>query len=142
MTTTQTLGMSLALGVSLFSLTIFFGWLSRSYSGIHFHLLKWIFLPTLGYGIALGINCALQLISCGKTNISQIAIGGIPVLISIVGFLLISMIGFVRAPIASALPAQYQLAYGTILSVAFYMFWAGMFGEAISGGFAQGCGSS
>jgi len=140
MTTTQTLGMSLALGVSLFSLTILFGWLSRSYSGINFNLLKWLFLPTLGYGIALAINSALQYISCGTINISQLALGGIPVLISIVLFLLLSLLGFVQAPIAMALPLRYQPMYGTILAVAFYMFWAGMFGEAISGGFAQGCG--
>lgn len=140
MTTTQTLGISLALGISLVTLTVFFGWLSVSYHGINFNLLKWIFLPTLGYGIAIAINCALQYISCGTINISQLAIGSIPVLLSILGFLVLSLIGFVQAPIAIALPLRYQPMYGKILAVAFYMFWAGMFGEAISGGFAQGCG--
>jgi hypothetical protein len=141
MTTTQTLGMSLALGVSLFSLTILFGWLSRIYGKIDFNFFKWIFLPTLGYGIALGINCALQYISCNSIKISQIAIGTIPVALSILVFLLISTLGIVQAPIQMALPIRYQPVYGTILAIAYYMFWAGMFGEAISGGFAQGCGS-
>jgi hypothetical protein len=35
----------------------------------------------------------------------------------------------------------YRIKYGPSMALAFYMFWAGMFGEGIAGGFAQGCPS-
>jgi hypothetical protein len=38
-----------------------------------------------------------------------------------------------------AVSVSYKAQYGGLLAIAFYMFWAGMFGEAIAGGFIQGC---
>jgi hypothetical protein len=141
MSTTETLGLSLALGVILFGMTLLFAWMSDVY-GVNYTFLKWLVLPTLGYCVALGLNAVTQYVSCnGAINISQLSLGSIPIVLSIYFFLLLSLFGFVRAPIQSALSMNLRLKYGTTFAIAFYMFWAGMFGEAISGGFAQGCGN-
>jgi hypothetical protein len=141
MSTTQTLGLSFAMGSCLLGITLLLGWLSNEYK-LNANLLKWLLLPTLGYCIALGLNLFMQYVSCGKVFVEQIALGSIPVLVSILIFLLLTLVGFVRAPIQSAVPLVLREKYGGILSIGFYMFWAGMFGEAISGGIAQGCGKS
>jgi hypothetical protein len=142
MSTTETLGLSLALGVILFGMTLLFAWMSDVY-GVNHTFLKWLVLPTLGYCVALGLNSVTQYVSCnGSVNINQISLGSIPVVISIYTFLLLTLLAFVRAPIQSALSPNLRLKYGTTFSIAFYMFWAGMFGEAVSGGFAQGCGGT
>jgi phosphate/sulfate permease len=139
-TTAQTLGLSVGLGMCLFAITIFFGWLSISYN-LNQNFLKWVLLPTLGYIIAIGFNSLIQGVSCKNVEFYQIAVGSLPVLTFIYFFLLLTLLGFVRAPIQSAVPLRYRQIYGGILSIGFYMFWAGMFGEAVSGGFAQICKS-
>jgi hypothetical protein len=122
-------------------LTLFLSWLSINYS-INENLLKWCLLPTLGYGFAIGFNSFLQYVSCGSVNPTQIALGSIPVIVSILLFLLLSLSGIVRAPIQSAVPLVLRLKYGGIVAITYYMFWAGMFGEAIAGGFSQSCGTT
>jgi hypothetical protein len=133
-----TTGISFAVGVSLVGISLFLSWLSTNY-GFNMDLLKWLLLPTLGYLVALGLNMFLQQVSCGKSSITQIAIASSPIPIAILFFLLITLIGFVRAPIESAVPLAYRTQYGQSMALAFYMFWAGMFGEGLAGGFAQGC---
>jgi hypothetical protein len=133
-----TTGISFAVGVSLAGIARFLSWASTNY-GFSIDLLKWIVLPTLGYLVALGLNMFIQQVSCGKSSITQIAIGSSPVPIAILFFLLITLVGFVRAPIESAVPLAYKIQYGQSMALAFYMFWAGMFGEGLAGGFAQGC---
>jgi len=127
------------MGLSLLGITLFLNWLSITFSlsGTAF---KWLLLPTFGYMTAIGLNSFTQYVSCGTIKPSQIAIGSISVLVSIYFFLLLSLLGFIRAPIQAVLPLVLQPKYGEVIAVSFYMFWAGMFGEAIAGGFAQGCG--
>jgi hypothetical protein len=127
------------MGISLLGLTLFLSWLNTTFL-FDITVLKWLLLPTVGYMIAIGLNGFTQYVSCGTVNPYQIAIGSIPVVLSIFFFLLISLAGIVRAPIQSAVPLVLQPKYGEVVAVGFYMFWAGMFGEAIAGGFAQGCG--
>jgi hypothetical protein len=67
-------------------------------------------------------------------------LSSLSVLLFVVFFLLLSNIGFLQSPILSAVPQNLHFKYGYLLVLAFYMFWAGMFGEAIASGFAQGCG--
>lgn len=129
------------MGTSLLGMSLFMGWLATTY-GFSQTVLKWLLLPTLGYGIALGLNSGVQQVFCKRLNIKQIAIGSISVPVAILLFLALSMIGFVRAPIEQAIPLAYRYQFGSSMALAFYMFWAGMFGEAIAGGSAQACPAS
>jgi hypothetical protein len=132
--------MSVCIGISLFTLTFLLAYLHLNYN-FSLGLLKWILLPTLGYCITLGFNSFVQSVSCGSININQIALGSLPVLGFITIFLLLSLMSFVKSPVISAVPPNLRFNYGEIFAIAFYMFWAGMFGESISSGFAQSCSS-
>jgi hypothetical protein len=122
-------------------ITLLINWLSINYS-LNETIMKWVLLPTLGYAIAIGLNAFIQYISCGTINSSQIALGSLSVLFSILFFLLLSSLGFIRAPIQSAVPLSLQVKYGYAIALGYYMFWAGMFGEAIAGGVAQSCNTA
>ena len=69
-----TTGISFAVGISLAGIALFLSWASTNY-GFSIDLLKWLILPTLGYLVAIGLNIFLQQVSCGKSSITQIAIG-------------------------------------------------------------------
>ena len=139
MPTGTTVGLSVAVGMALAATALTTGWLSIRY-GLNQNLLKWIVLPTVGYAIALAINAFVQQISCGSVRMEQIALANIPVLGAILLFLLITLSSMVRGPIEQAVDGVYRAQWGGIFAIAFYMFWAGMFGEAFAGGLAQSCG--
>ncbi len=136
-----TFGLSFAMGSALVSLSLLLGWVSRTFL-VDQTLLQWILLPTLGYVVALGINSLVQQMFCGKINIKQLAVGATTIPIAVVLFLLLMLLGFVRAPVVQAVPLAYRMQYGATMALAFYMFWAGMFGEGLAGGFAQACPAS
>jgi len=128
--------MSVAIGIALFTITLLIGHISMSYN-INANILKWIVLPTVGYGITLGFNSFIQSVTCHSINISQIAMGSLSVPIAILLFLLLSLSSFIRSPVEAAFKGSASMLY----AIAFYMFWAGMFGESIASGFAQSCAS-
>jgi hypothetical protein len=130
--------MSLAVGIALFATTIFLGWISNRYKW-NADLLKWLVLPTIGFGTALGLNSGLQYAICGSLNFPQIAQGSLVVLGSIILFLLLTLVKFIRAPIEGIVPPQYYKQWGGLIALSYYMFWAGMIGETFAGGFAQSC---
>lgn len=134
----QTFAVSFALGSILFVLTLFLGWLSTSIQ-FRFSYLKWMLLPALGYLLALGINSGVQAASCGSVKLGQIALGAIPVPLAIVAGLILTMSSFVRSAVSAAVPLSLRPSFGEPVAIGFYMFWAGMFGEAFSGGFATSC---
>lgn len=138
MAASQILGLSFAMGTALFATTIILGWISMQYNW-NANLLKWLILPSIGYGVALGINSATQYITCKQINIEQIAISSTTIPVAIYAFLLLTLISFIRKPIEMAVPVSYQAQYGGLFAIAFYMFWAGMFGEGLGGGFSQAC---
>ena len=100
---TTILFLSIAVGVSLFTLVILFGFLYSTYK-INADLLKWFLLPTFGYGITLGLNAFIQSLTCGSVQIKQIAMGSLTVPIAILFFLLLTLISFVRSPVEAAVP--------------------------------------
>jgi hypothetical protein len=134
----QTLGMSAAMGASLIGITILLGWLHIQ-SGWNDNMLKWFLLPTLGFLVAFGLNSILQYTTCNTVKLKQVAYGSSTVLIFILLGLILTLSSTVRSPIESIVPAPYKSSYGGIYAIAFYMFWSGMFGEAIASGFAQSC---
>jgi hypothetical protein len=137
MATTQTLALSLGMAIIMVALVVVCNWAVNS-AKVSGTLLQWIVLPALGYCIALGLNTSVQLISCGSIRIKQLAVGALSVPAAVLVFLLLTLIPFVRLPIAQILPQSYR-SMGDYLSLIFYMFWAGMFGEAMAGGLAQSC---
>jgi hypothetical protein len=138
MAASQLLGLSFAMGAALFTITVLLGWFSMQYSWSA-NLLKWLLLPALGYVVALGINSTIQYISCKTIKPGQIAIISSSIPIAIYAFLLLTLISFIRSPIEMAVPESYKAKYGGLFAIAFYMFWAGMFGEGLAGGFSQTC---
>jgi hypothetical protein len=140
MGTAQNLGLSLAMGMTLFSITILLGWVNTTY-GINGNFLKWVVLPVLGYGIAFGINGAVHSSSCKTFNAAQVALGNLSILGAILITLLVTLSSFIRSFIEVAVPPVYRTKYGGAIALGFYLFWAGMFGESIAGGFAQSCAS-
>jgi hypothetical protein len=136
--TGSTLGMSFAVGLALFATTMLLGWLSKLYN-FNANILKWLVLPTIGFGVALGLNSGLQYAICGSLNFPQIAQGSLVVLGSIILFLFLTLLSFIRAPIEGIVPPEYYKKWGGVIALAYYMFWAGMIGETFAGGFAQSC---
>lgn len=141
MAASQILGLSLAMGMSLFTITILLGYGSNQYNWSP-NTSKWIILPILGYGIALALNTLNQYISCKTIQIQQLALTSTFIPIAIYVGLCLTLISVIRKPIEMAVPTSYKAQYGGILAIAFYMFWAGMFGEGLSGGFSQTCPST
>jgi hypothetical protein len=137
MATTQTFALSLAMGVIMVTLVMLCNWIVK-YTNVSGTLLQWIVLPALAYCIALGLNAIVQSISCGSIRIKQLAVGAVSVPAAVLGFLLLTLIPFVRAPISQILPLKYS-DMSDYVALIFYMFWAGMFGEAMAGGLAQSC---
>jgi hypothetical protein len=139
MSTEITLISSIAIGIALISIVFLLGWLKDQYA-LNINFLKWIVLPLIALGFSLGTNSTINFFLCKKVNISQISYGSIFVVLSVILFLGLSSIGFLQSPILSAVPQYLHSNYGYIFVLSFYMFWAGMFGEAIASGFAQSCG--
>ena len=136
-----TFGLSFSMGAALVGISLFIGWLAVTYK-FNETAMKWLLLPTIGYGLALTMNASVQQVFCKKVAIKQIAIGSTVIPVAILSFLGLTMLGIVRAPVEQAVPLAYRLQYGSSMALAFYMFWAGMFGEALAGGFAQACPAS
>lgn len=130
----------MTVGVGLSTLTLLLGWMNIQYS-INGNMLKWFILPTLGYGLTFTLNSFIQRTTCGSTNLAQIAKGSITVPLAMFGFLLLTLLQRVRSPIEISVPAELRAQYGGIFALAFYMFWAGMFGESVAAGLAQSCPS-
>jgi hypothetical protein len=135
MATTQTLVLSLAMGFIMVALVLLCNLFVKYVSGT---VLQWIILPALAYGFALGLNAFIQSNTCGSIHIKQLAVGAVSVPAAVLGFLVLTRIPFLRAPIAQILPLKLS-GMGEYVALAYYMFWAGMFGEAMAGGLAQSC---
>jgi hypothetical protein len=141
MASSQIFGLSVAMGLSLVCITLFLGWLNL-HLGWNGNMLKWLVLPALGFGIALSLNSFVQQTLCGRINASQIALGSTVVLGAILLSLVLTLSSTIRSFIEVAVPPLQRARYGGMVAVAFYLFWAGMFGEAFAAGFAQSCASS
>lgn len=139
MPTAQTTGLSIAIGGVLVGLTFLFAWITR-YIGAPGWAMQWIALPIFGYLIAFGINTATHIANCKKKqNIQLLAFNTLSVPIAILLFNILTNFNVILLPIQNTLPSSVKMEYGKIIPFAFYMFWAGMFGEAYAAGFINGC---
>ena len=133
-----TMGASLGIGLFLTAATIFLGWVGMTYN-VNQQIIRWISLPLLGYGITLGFNAGIQRLTCKSINIKQIATASAFTPGLVLLGLLLTLSGFVRSSIEMAVPLASRITYGPIFAIAFYMFWAGMFGGALGMGFSLSC---
>lgn len=135
-----TIGMSLISGLCLFTTTVAMGYISQQFD-LSFTLLVWIAMPVLGYLIATAINTLTQQVSCSKIDIKKVFMSSLYNPIFIVAFLVFSWFSGLRSPIEGILTFIQDPFVKTTVAYGYYMFWAGLFGEAIGSGIAQGCGS-
>jgi hypothetical protein len=118
----------------------FMGWLSNTY-GWNPDLLKWIIFPVISYLVAFGFNALTQVISCRTVQFPKVALLSLIVPGFILIAFLLTLLSFVRSPIEIALPLSARSQYGGMVALAFYTFWATMFGEAFSAGYMTDCPS-
>jgi hypothetical protein len=125
---------------------------------------QWIVFPVIMYILSVCVFLIGNTIYCkGPVNVGRAFISSLSTYISVIGFMIVSSFSFLRIPIASVLgriviptnimkQADKQLyssqgilaleyLFPTLkgLSVAFYMFFAIMFGQVITSSLSQTC---
>ncbi len=96
-------------------------------------------LPIITYLFSALVIGTYHKLSCNTFDIQTIAKSSAIPSASVVFFLLLSMIGFVRSIVKNVLPLDLQNSFGDALAVSFYMFWAGIMGGQIGLGMASAC---
>lgn len=96
-------------------------------------------LPVITYVLSVGIVGVYHNLSCKTFDIVKILKSSAIPAASVVFFLLLSMIGFIRAIVKNVLPLNLQNSFGDALAVSFYMFWAGVMGGQVGLGMASAC---
>lgn len=136
--TAVTLGMSAISGISLFATTILIGYISNEF-GYSFLLLMWIAMPIVAFAVASAINTLTQKVSCPNINVKKVFGNSGFNSVFVLAFLALAWFSGVRSPIEGVLTFIQDPITRETVAYGYYMFWAGLFGEAIGAGLAQGC---
>ena len=80
-----------------------------------------------------------QAIVCKTVEMKQIALISLMIPGAVLISLLLTLLQFVRSPIEVAIPIAQRNAYGSTFAIAFYSFWASMFGNALGSNFITAC---
>ena len=139
MGTGEIIAFSFAEGLLLFLATSLVG-LFASQASQHTDVFVWMFLPVFGYVSTFGLLSGLNYSNCKSVNVPLVARASLFTVAAVIVFLLLSKLSFFQGFIIPALPYTLQESVGPTVAVAFYMFWAGMYGGAIGSGFASSCG--
>lgn len=132
---------------------ISFSILQGALMGIMYPLLMWL-VPTLyytnpllmflviipiAYITSLGINSLVQYLQCQKVNMGQVAaVSAItPGFVGVFG-VLAYYLPIIRGPIESLVPLGTQESKD-LWGYLFYLFWAGMYGQAVASGLLSSC---
>ena len=104
------------------------------------YLIFFVILPIISYGLGFLLNLLSQYVACSKINFPQIALNSIfgPLFVFMALFLLY-IIPSLENPIRTILPFSVEEPFRKGLSQSFYIFWAGLYGQAIATGFLQTC---
>jgi hypothetical protein len=119
-----------------------------------FSITLFVIFPILMYFCSSALSIAGQKIACGRVNVSQAFLGGLPTLLSIFVFLFISSFRYARLPIVSVFSSLMNkgIESHTLeiaeqsnpvlkgIAVGYYMFFAVMFGQVITSSLSQSCG--
>lgn len=123
-------GLAIALGVCL----AVAGFLVSDY--------KFVVLPLIALAIGLIFNILTQLSICNSVKISQsITLANIALVLTFVTLALQKYVSVVSSPIRSLFPTQSD-EFIDQFSIAFYLFWVGIYSQIAAGGFLQTCPST
>lgn len=98
-----------------------------------------LILPVASFQIGFLLNILTQYITCSKLNFPVIALNSIfaPLLVTVALFLLY-LIPSLENPVRAVLPFTLDEPLRKGLAQSFYLFWAGLYGQALAAGFLQG----
>lgn len=97
-------------------------------------------IPIVSYLSGFGLNALSQYIYCNKVTVPQVALvstfaPAFVVLFSLLAYLM----PFLRSPVESILPGTADGDMRYAMGFAFYLLWAGIYGQNIAAGMLQGC---
>lgn len=96
-------------------------------------------IPLIAYILAVLLNLLTQKTVCKKTNVSQaFVLSAISAVLALLIYLAATYIRAVGSPIRSLMPNSDALTQQRFIQ-GFYLFWAGLYGQIVSGGFMQTC---
>ena len=97
-------------------------------------------IPVVSYVSGLGLNALSQYIYCNKVSIPQVALVSTFAPVFVVLFSLVAWFAPVlRSPVESILPLTADVDMRYALGFAFYLLWAGIYGQNIAAGMLQSC---
>jgi hypothetical protein len=134
----EVVGYSIGQGLILFLATTLIGLFASSVN-MSFRLLAYSILPIVAYLSSLALLSAVNYGACGDVSLPLIARASIFTPGAVLVFLVISGFTFFQGFVLNVLPPDLRASFGAVLAVAFYMFWAGMYGGAFGVGFANSC---
>jgi hypothetical protein len=140
MASSSALGYSFTEGIILAIITLIIGWQTVTYN-VNFVPYIWLILPVLSYALTFVSLGAINYIKCGSVNFTLVGTSSIFTFGSVIFFLILSYFSFFQNFIIPVIPANLQYTYGAIVATAFFMFWAGLYGNAFGYGFVQSCPS-
>lgn len=97
-------------------------------------------IPALSYVSGFGLNALSQYIYCNKVTVSQVALVSTFAPAFVIGFSLLAwFLPFLRSPVESILPLTADGDMKYAMGFAFYLLWAGIYGQNIAAGMLQAC---
>lgn len=97
-------------------------------------------IPIVSYISGLGLNALSQYIYCNKVNMPQVAM--VSTFAPAFVFLFSSLawfLPFLRYPVEGILPLTADVDMRYAMGFAFYLLWAGIYGQNIASGMLQSC---
>lgn len=97
-------------------------------------------IPFLSYISGLGLNSLSQYIYCNKVSFPQVALVSSFAPAFVLLFTLLAwLLPFLRSPVESILPLTADGDMKYAMGFAFYLLWAGIYGQNIAAGMLQSC---
>ena len=97
-------------------------------------------IPFLSYISGLGLNSLSQYIYCNKVSFPQVALVSTFAPAFVLLFTLLAwLLPFLRSPVESILPLTADSDMKYAMGFAFYLLWAGIYGQNIAAGMLQSC---
>jgi hypothetical protein len=102
-----------------------------------------LLLPILSYLSGFGLNALSQYIYCNKVSVPQVALVSTFAPAFVVGFSLLAyFLPVLRSPVESILPLTADVDMKYAMGFAFYLLWAGIYGQNIASGMLTACPAS
>jgi hypothetical protein len=99
----------------------------------------YIIIPLIVYITSIGFNTLSNYISCNKVEFSRVLKNAVfPAVAVIAMFALLSVFPSMKNPVTAIIPNALPTTRDVVGNT-FYIFWAAIYGQTISGGFSQIC---